>query len=93
MQREDHVVRYLNSEFGDVHFYATAVAPTFSRAFPANLIHQNPIHRLRDGRKEVPSIVPLLLVVITQKLEIRLMYQGRGLQRLPRSLADQPPLR
>ena len=51
--------------------------------------HQNPPHRLRRRRKEVPPTIPLLGLLHIHQPQIGLVHQRGRLQRLPRLLVSQ----
>ena len=65
---------------------AMDVAATFLARLAAGVIDENPSYRLGGGCKEMASAVPVLFAVAIHQPQIRLVYQGSGLQRLPRLL-------
>jgi hypothetical protein len=54
----------------------------------ARPLNEDPPHRLRRRPEEVPAAVPLLGRggIHVHQPQVRLVYQGRGLERLPRLL-------
>ena len=53
------------------------------------LIDQDAAHRLGRGREEMPAAIPLLVLFTPRHPEIRLVHQGRGLERLAGPLLRQ----
>src|SRR5262249_34666889 len=51
---------------------------------------ENPAHRLRGGREEMGTTVPVLHRLGIDEAEIGFMDEGRGLERLPGLFAGQP---
>ena len=59
-------------------------------ACAARLLDQDAAHRLGRGGEEVAAAVPAAAAVDVDEPQVRLVDQGRGLERLPRLLARQP---
>jgi hypothetical protein len=57
--------------------------------FLSCLVDQDAAHGLSRGGEEVPAAVPVLRLVYVHQPQVRLMDQGRGLERLPGLLPRQ----
>ena len=60
--------------------FALHVATVPDTFLPAGLLHQNPPHRLRRRREEVPPAIPVLGFLHVHEPDVRLMHQRRGFQ-------------
>jgi hypothetical protein len=72
--------------------FAPPSPPTMFQAFfAAGAIEEDAAHRLGRRREEVPATVPSLLVPAANQPQVRLVDQGRRVQRLPGRLVGHLP--
>jgi len=62
----------------------------FGPAFSSGVVDQDAAHGLGGGGKKVPPTIPILAVVRLHEAQIRLMNQGRRLERLAGFFLVQP---
>ena len=75
-----------------LQFVAFQLASTLGALPATGIFNQNPTHRFGGRRKEVTAVVKLLLLA-THQAEIRLMDQGRRIERQPDRFVDHLPSR
>ena len=89
VEGEEIVVRVGGGRVGEVD-PAEAAAPFLPGLAPGGLDQDVP-HGLGCRGEEVAPAVPLAVRGVTDQPQVRLVHQGRGLERLPRRLVRQLP--
>jgi hypothetical protein len=79
----------LPTPFQNISSYSLPSVP-FEAGFLAGVFDQDPSHRLGGGREEVPPAIPVLFLLLADQPQVRLVDQGRGLERLPRRFPAKP---
>src|SRR5262249_58655145 len=62
----------------------------FASPFVPGALDQNAAHRLRGRGEEMTPAIPVLWLIAADQPKVRLVNQGRGLERLARPLGGQP---
>src|SRR5262249_8389767 len=75
--------------FGGAEVEPSEVAAALPPALPARVLDEDTTHGLGRSGKEVAAALPVALLGVANKAEIRLVNEGRGLEGVPGRLVGQ----